>query len=236
MFKSNQVEFPFPYKIQVSKRAKRLNLKVSAEKGIQLTVPPRTSKTEALAFLQENTAWIEKNQHLWQQYQPNTNLPEQIQFPALQQQWKIEYIDNAINKRPLIIERPEYALVYFGKDDDTVKLTQLRQWCQNKARQFLHQRMLELSIQYQLPFNKLSFRSQQTLWGSCTHAKNISLNYKLIFLPLYLIDYVLVHELAHTIYLNHGKHFWQLVAKFIPNYKKCCQELRAIGKLIPNWF
>lgn len=236
MFNSNKLEFSFPYKIQVSKRTKRLNLKISAEQGIQLIVPPFTSKTEALTFLQENIVWIEKNQHLWQQYQNKTTLPDKIHFPALQQYWNIEYIDNVINKRPLIIERPEYTLVYFGKNDDILKITQLRRWCQNKARQFLRQRMLALSTQCQLHFNKLSFRNQRTVWGSCTEAKNISLNYKLIFLPLHLIDYILVHELAHTIHLNHSHHFWGLVEDFIPNYKECCQKLRLIEKLIPNWF
>ncbi len=236
MFNDNKVEFSFPYRIQVSKRAKRLNLKVSAEQGVQLIIPPFTDKIEAITFLQKNIAWVEKNQYLWQQYQDTITLPNKLSFPALQQCWKIEYVDNVINKRPLILERPEYTLVYFGKNNDQLKIKKVRQWCQNKAQQFLQQRMVELSTEYKFSFNKLSFRHQRTLWGSCTQAKNINLNYKLIFLPVHLIDYILIHELAHTIHLNHSRKFWELVERFIPNYKKCCKELRNTTKLIPNWF
>lgn len=236
VFNDNQGEFSFPYKIQVSKRAKRLNLKVSAEQGVQLITPPFTSKIEAMTFLKKNVAWIEKNQYLWQQYQATITLPDKLDFPALQRCWAIEYVSNAMNKRPLILEGPEDTLVYFGKDDDTLKIKKLRQWCQHKAQQFLQQRMVELSTTYKFSFNKLSFRHQRTLWGSCNQAKHINLNYKLIFLPAHLIDYILIHELVHTLHLNHSHNFWALVAKCIPDYKKCCKELRTTTKLIPNWF
>ena len=163
MFDSNKIEFSFPYNIQVSKRAKRLNLKISAEKGVQVIVPPRTNQKDALHFLKENIAWIEKNVHIWQDYEATPKLPRHINFPALQQTWTIEYMTNAITKRPQLIERPKATLIYFGLDDTSLKQQRLRQWCDNKASQFLRQRLQIISESSQLPFNKLSFRRQRTL-------------------------------------------------------------------------
>jgi len=236
LFNNSKIEFPFPYDIRISKRAKRLNLKVSAEKGVQIIMPPFTAKADALAFLRENIAWVEKNVHIWQRQAIENSLPTQITFTSLQQTWQIEYMTDVINKRAMLLERPDNYLIYFGRDDHTLQKNRLRQWVKNKSSQFLKYRLRELSQQCDLPFNNVSFRTQRTLWGSCTQQKNISLNYKLIFLAMHLIDYILVHELAHTLHLDHSKKFWQLVAKFIPNYKQCCTELRHTEKLIPAWF
>ena len=236
MFDHRKIEFSFPYTIRVHKRAKRMNLKVSKEKGVQLTTPPFTAKADALTFLRENITWIEKNRHLWQCQQAIVSSPNSVSFPVLQQLWKIQYATDVINQRPLLIERPNHELIYFGRNIETLKQNRLQQWVKNKASRFLRNRLNELSKTSDLPFNNVSFRTQRTLWGSCNQQKNISLNYKLIFLPEHLINYILIHELVHTLHLNHGINFWRLVAKFIPNYKKCCTELRHADKLIPSWF
>jgi predicted metal-dependent hydrolase len=67
------------------------------------------------------------------------------------------------------------------------------------------------------------------------NSKNISLNYKLLFLPQPLMRYVLIHELCHTIHMNHSSKFWQLVNKFEPNYKNLDPQLREAWKITPSW-
>lgn len=73
----------------------------------------------------------------------------------------------------------------------------------------MHQRLQEFASVYGYCFNKVSFRRQRTRWGSCSSENNISLNINLARLPKHLCNYVLLHELAHTIVKNHGKEFWQ---------------------------
>lgn len=79
-------------------------------------------------------------------------------------------------------------------------------------------------------YKRVAIRNTKRNWGSCTSLKNLNFNYKILFLPPHLQDYIIVHELCHLAELNHGAHFWELVAIHIPEYKKCIAELREIEK------
>ncbi|NCA94384.1 MAG: M48 family peptidase, partial [Sphingobacteriia bacterium] len=77
-------------------------------------------------------------------------------------------------------------------------------------------------------FKKISIRSQRTRWGSCSQAGNLNFNYKLIYLPDKIIDYVIVHELCHLDEFNHSRRFWFLVSEIIPDYRILRRELKEI--------
>ncbi|MBV4420272.1 M48 family metallopeptidase [Clostridium tyrobutyricum] len=67
--------------------------------------------------------------------------------------------------------------------------------------------------------NKITIRNQKSIWGSCSSNSNLSFNYRLIMMPLDIIDYIVVHELCHLVYMNHSKEYWDLVSSIISNYK-----------------
>ena len=96
------------------------------------------------------------------------------------------------------------------------------------ARKFVTQRLEELNQRYGYGYNKIAIRDQKTCWGSCSARKNLNFNYKIIFLPAELQDYVLVHELCHLKELNHSRKFWDLVAGTVPNYLECKKELQKM--------
>lgn len=79
---------------------------------------------------------------------------------------------------------------------------------------------------YGFKFSKIFIKNQKTIWGSCSQKGNLNFNYKVIYLPEKLIDYVIVHELCHLKELNHSKSFWKLVEKEIPDYREIRKELR----------
>ena len=93
------------------------------------------------------------------------------------------------------------------------------------ARKMLIDRLIRISEKTGLSFNKASIRNQKTRWGSCSYANNISLNIKLINLPEKLIDYVIYHELVHTVEKNHSSNFWNLLNHYLPESKKLNKEL-----------
>lgn len=74
--------------------------------------------------------------------------------------------------------------------------------------------------------NKVKIKDMKCAWGSCTSNKNISFNSELIYFDEYIIEYVIVHELSHLKYMNHQKEFWNLVEKYITNYKSLRKELK----------
>lgn len=79
------------------------------------------------------------------------------------------------------------------------------------AKEILPPRLEVLSKQCGLPYASVKINSSQGRWGSCSARKNINLSYFLLLLPSHLIDYVLLHELCHTIEMNHSEHFWELL-------------------------
>jgi predicted metal-dependent hydrolase len=80
---------------------------------------------------------------------------------------------------------------------------------------------------YNLEYKRIAIKNQKTKWGSCSNAKNLNFNYKIVLLPKDLQDYLVVHELCHLKEFNHSKSFWDLVGEKISNYKKLSKSLRV---------
>lgn len=98
------------------------------------------------------------------------------------------------------------------------------------ARQLVEERLRVYNQHYQLSWNRVAIRNQRRCWGSCSSLRNLNFSYRLLFLPLPVADYVIVHELCHLQELHHGPAFWELVAETLPNYKDLIKELRSIEK------
>lgn len=98
-----------------------------------------------------------------------------------------------------------------------------------QARRELPPRLLELAAQQGLAVNGVSIRNQQSRWGSCGRDGYISLNWRLVLMPPWVRDYVLVHELMHLRRMDHSPHYWALVAQACPGYRGARQWLRANG-------
>lgn len=82
---------------------------------------------------------------------------------------------------------------------------------------------------YPFPYNKITIRNQKTRWGSCSKAGNLNFNFRIIFLPPHLADYLVVHELCHLRQFNHSEKFWQLIGQVVPDFMKCRRELKLIN-------
>lgn len=98
------------------------------------------------------------------------------------------------------------------------------------SRSIITQRLQYWSNQTNLRYNRVAIRNQKRRWGSCSSLKNLNFNYKLIFLPYELADYIIVHELCHLDELHHGESFWRKVVEIMPDYKVRMGQLRNIEK------
>ena len=93
------------------------------------------------------------------------------------------------------------------------------QWLRAKANEVLRAKTTEWAQKMGVEFNNITIKNQQSLWASCSAKKNINYTYHIIKMPTAIRDYLIVHELAHLVHMNHGTEYWQLVAQYCPDYK-----------------
>lgn len=124
-------------------------------------------------------------------------------------------------------------LDYF-KRNPSIPLKQLsrRDYADQKetALALVRERISFYNAHYGFSWKKVFIRNQKTRWGSCSSQKNISINYKIVYLPPRLRDYLIVHELCHLKEMNHSPRFWALVRETVPDYVLLKRELRQQEK------
>jgi hypothetical protein len=98
-----------------------------------------------------------------------------------------------------------------------------------RAQELVQQRLNYFQQFYNFKVNKIFVRNQTTRWGSCSTKNNLNFNYRILYLPHDLVDYVVVHELCHLAQMNHSEKFWKLVEKQIPDY---CQRRKALRQIL----
>jgi len=164
-----------------------------------------------------------------------TKLPAGLELRALMQSFEIHYLSTQTTSKHQLIENANQQLTFLGKPKPTVVLPVLTDWLIKKARKHLSLWIHRLSVEKNLEFTGLSIRQQRTLWGSCTAAKRINLNYKLLFLPADLTEHILLHELCHTAHFNHSRAFWDLLKKLDPDCHRHRHQLKTAHEFLPPW-
>lgn len=99
----------------------------------------------------------------------------------------------------------------------------------DSAYALVEEKARNLADKHGYQFNKLTIKNQKTCWGSCSRKANLNFNYKILFLPELIQDYIIAHELCHLKEFNHSKKFWNLVSKIVPDYAIMRQELKKSG-------
>lgn len=231
----------FEYAVRVSPRARRINFRVTPEDGLTIVVP-RHCRQEAIHLaLAEKKTWIEKSlgwaaeQRQLLAARPPLVIPIHIDLPALAEAWRLETNPTA-SSSARVTETGFRTLRLSGKTFDTAAAAAaLRRWLSRRARQSLEPRLRLLAGRHGFTAGDVSIRNQRSCWASCSPSGMVSLNVKLLFLPPALVDYVLLHELCHTVQLNHSRRFWTLVATVDPDFRRHRRDLTGSWDSIPAW-
>ena len=222
----------YPYKLVKSSRAKYIRIKVSTMGELSDVFPRGVTEKHAHGFLHKKLLWVSKtiaNIPIAE----NEKFPEYLDLKLLDQKWKIRYVKPDIERDTQLKESSENCLEVSGALEDWNNAKKrLNKWCQIKAKPIFNKMIEELAEEHGFHFNRLTIRSQKTRWGSCSINKNISLNSKLLFMPVDVAKYVMIHELCHARHMNHSSNFWQLVEDCDTNYKNNRRELKILGRAV----
>jgi predicted metal-dependent hydrolase len=233
---------PLPrYRIRHSPKAKNLRLKVTPREGLCIVVPRGFDERKIPAILNQKKEWIAdalakaEMQRRFLEPQPAQHLPERMPLRAIGEAWSIVYRqDNA--KSGLWLRGTNGELTISGAClEREAVIIKLKEWLRQRVRETLFPLARNLAHQHGLELHALFVKSQRTRWASCSASKNVALNTKLLFLSPELVRYVLIHELCHTVHMNHSHDFWRLVACHEPGYRLLDQALREAWKIVPPW-
>jgi predicted metal-dependent hydrolase len=233
---------PFEYRLRQSPRARYVRLRVTPEHGLEVIVPEGFKRVDQIPrMLQHKRSWIhaalERADVQRRLFDPvgAWQLPARLSLPAVSRSWDVvarAAMRHAVRVRPTDASGIEVS----GRiDDEAACRKALGRWLTERAHEFLVPRLQQLSERTGLAFSGVSVRRQKTRWASCSRERAISLNVKLLFLSPELADYVLVHELCHTVHMNHSPRFWALVAGHCPDHRRLDVGLREMWYRVPRW-
>ena len=216
---------PVTYTLKRTGRRRSIGLRID-DRGLTVNMPLRASEKWLHSVLQEKAAWVVEKLESWQAKKPAP------------QQWvdgePILYRGESFMLRiiPSLFDAPPQLhgtqlIVHVSKTDNPAVIEKsIMRWYRHEALQLFTECIAHFAPLLNVNPNEIKLSSARTQWGSCTTHGTVRLNWQLIKMPLHLVDYVVVHELAHLREMNHSAAFWNVVETACPDYAKRRGELR----------
>jgi predicted metal-dependent hydrolase len=210
---------------------KRISIVMRRQKSINVTIPYWASYSDGEKFLISKIDWVKKGLErisalenkkplITNNTEINTLGRTIYVKPQFIDKYRIVYLEEII-----IVEYPVEAnienLVVKKKIEELIKKASIKE-----AKQILTAKTKQLAQNYNISIQNIKIGSPRTRWGSCSYRNNINLNYRLIYLSNELCNYVIMHELTHTIHKNHSAKFWEKLVEFMPNALELNRELK----------
>jgi predicted metal-dependent hydrolase len=212
---------------------KRLRIVVSPELVVDIYAPDTATDSEIAAVIEKKAAWIAKTLDKVEGYHP---IPVPIRYidgetiVYLGRQYRLK-IDIGVSRPAKLLGRFLDVQVPDKKDNKKVK-QMVDAWYRERAKDVFARYLTkcrEITSRHNIPEPTLTVRSMRRRWGSCSPAGRITLNLRLIQVPVHCIEYVIMHELCHMKYHNHSKSFYGLLTRCMPDWKQRKQYLSSLG-------
>ncbi len=230
---------PIPYQLKVSAKARQVYLRVEPGRGLQVTIPKRYAKRSIPALVESQRKWItealadldDKTPAIYRQWPP-----PQLHLAADNTMVNIVYLESA-SADAATMQWVASDCLQLSVDLTNKELVAkcIAEALKPRARDVLGPWLAGCAQRSGLSYKRMSIRGQRTVWGSFSSSGTLSLNYKLLFLDPNIVDYVLLHELAHTRYLDHSPTFWRFLEQLKPNSQALDRQLKEAGYMVPPW-
>jgi predicted metal-dependent hydrolase len=221
--------------VRISRRARRLSMRVFPGGRIEVVVPPGVGIPAIERFVSRHREWAERRAREFTLLVPQgaSRRPTVVELALLERSWRVEY---ETAKRAAVHEPGDGRLRICGPEhtDESVSRALMR-WLSGLAATELGGRLAKLSQELGIDYARMHLRRQRTRWGSCSAAGTISLNVCLMFQRPAVVRYLLVHELCHRRHLDHSDRYWRLVQSYEPDWRALDAELLQGWRNVPAW-
>jgi predicted metal-dependent hydrolase len=199
-----------------------VNLKIDVGTGLEVVIPDGTD-VDIPALLQEKRRWIQKHLTRIEAATPDRQYVSGETLPFFGEYHALDVMPEVGRKRTTVTHHNHVFTVRFPtiikqKDQREVVRSALESWYRREAKRYLPPRTEELAAEFGFIFQNIAIRGQKTRWGSCSSKGNLNYNWRLMMAPPDTIDYLIIHELCHLKVPNHSRKFWNMVARFCPDY------------------
>ena len=216
---------PINYTLKRTRRRRSIGLRID-DNGLTVNIPVRASEKWLYTVLLEKADWVIKKLDSWQARQPvPTQWLDGQPISFLGQPLTLRVIASLFDAPPQLHSAQLFVHVTDSENQEVIEQV-VTQWYQHEAMTLFTARVAHFAPMMKVAPRTVKLSSARTQWGSCTVNGSVRLNWQLIKMPLRLIDYVIVHELAHLIEMNHSAAFWRVVETVCPDYLKRRGELR----------
>jgi predicted metal-dependent hydrolase len=217
---------------------RKMSIKMRPFHPIRVTFPARVSKGVAMNYLLSKQEWVIRTRIKIQHIEKKASEVRQFYFED--QKKNIEYIKGT-GEKPGVSVKGEMIRISVPVGFETshplvaqaIK-TGILEKMRRRAKMILPQRVEYLANSYGFNYNRIFIKNMRTRWGSCSYANNINLSMFLLNLPEHLVDYVILHELVHTIHKNHRPEFWEKLERVCPNSAAYAKEIRQYQFFVLN--
>ncbi len=210
--------------ISTKKRIKKVTLTISPAGILIVKTPININKKYINRLIEKHYTWIQKqsnkNKKIYKEYKKNI-------YYIFGNPYKLKTKKYSKKRTYVIVDYDNNIVnLYYNKNitNQNIKKSIKKEY-KKIAQSYFMQKISIYSKVMGLKPNKVFIKSQKSLWGSCSAKNNINLNLRLLVYKKEVIDYVIIHELAHIKHKNHKKEFWELVATYCPYYKQAKKEL-----------
>lgn len=211
----------------IRRDVKHARLRVHEDGTVQLFVPNKFTDKEVAKVIEMKAQWIASKQQYFKQ--KGKILLRRNELLLLGNRYAYFYSAQFVNK---VVVNHESRTIQARRDLLDISIQE--KWLKGVAEKYIRTRVAMLSEKLMLPYNRLYIRSQKSKWGSCSTSKNISINWRIIKAPVFVIDYVIVHELCHTIIMNHSVKYKTLLNAHYPNCEQAQMWLEKYGNSLIN--
>lgn len=217
--------------LRKSRRAKRINISIKPFEGIVVSFPYCVSYKVAEEAARSKKDWINKNFPKIKDYEKKRIVyTEETKFNTRSHRLVIGKkndgdISVTIRNGKIFVKYPEILFVESEEVQAAIRVG-IDRALHKEAKDYLPAKVENLAQEFGFSYNEVYCKNLKSRWGSCSIRNNINLNIQLMRMPEELIDYVVLHELCHTVHKNHSKRFWNKLDSVIPNAKSIDRKLR----------